>query len=182
MGMATSTRVNVTEPLIDRATQRDSRHCMIAEAIQHAHPEFKNIMVDLATIRWTNPRTKKRYVCLTPEVAARALVEFDQGRAVEPFAFTCTPIQSTPVKQYVKDENGTWREKTSRGRKQLRPDGTISGGKPIKRGHLQGGADVRDANAAAKREKAVAEVTGGESNTKLSGTRYRQYGRRILSA
>jgi hypothetical protein len=72
-------KVKVTRELIERATQRDSRHCMIAEAIKAANPRYLNIAVDLQTIRYTDPRTRKRYTCLTPQTAGHALVEFDQG-------------------------------------------------------------------------------------------------------
>ncbi len=69
---------------------------MIAEALTTAHPHFTFVLVDLATIRWSNPKTGKRYVCLTPEVAARELVRFDQGEPITPFSFGLKPIQVTP--------------------------------------------------------------------------------------
>lgn len=168
-----SMKVNVTPELVDRAVQRDSRHCMIAEAIKEQNPHFRHILVDLATIRWTNPRTGKRYVCLTPEVAGSALVAFDQGQSIEPFSFTIKPMQVTPT---VKDG------KAERGRKQIDGQMTIHGGAPLPPGHLGGTADVRQAHAAAKRERErkPAPVSDGDSNVKRSSPRYRQYGRRIL--
>jgi hypothetical protein len=165
-------KVEVTPELVERATQRDSRHCMIAEAIKHQRPEYERIMVDLATIRWTNPRTGKRYICLTPEAAAQALVDFDQGRPIEPFSFNVEPIQTTPAS-------------APRGRKKLTNGGKIEGGKPIRQGHLRGDVtsrpDVLDRRAAA-REAQLAQPTGDESNTQLSSPHYRQYGRRLLRA
>lgn len=175
-------KVEITEELIERATQRDSRHCMIAEAIQAMRPDYRNIMVDLATIRWTNPRTRRRYVCLTPERAAAALVAFDQGRPVEPFSVRLSPIQSTPTPERKPREGGGYETKAARGRKRVRIDGTVEGGRPIRPGHLQGGASVQAANRAAEHEQERPQPTGDESNIELSRTRYRQYGRRLLKA
>ena len=196
--------VNVTRPLIDRATQRDSRHCMIAEAIQADHEHFRNVSVDLATIRWTNPRTGKRYVALTPEPAAAALVAFDQGEAVEPFAFPMETIQVTASRKAIE----TMAEAQAAGRKRPRtaPRGVrsltvgedgrarIAGGETIPRGHLGGSAAVKAANHAARREATArleqAEATDADlfpapvpeaaSNVRRSQARYRQYGRRVL--
>ena len=66
-------KVKITRELIERATQRDSRHCMIAEAIKAANPRYLNISVDLQTIRYTDPRTRKRYTCLTSPIAGHPL-------------------------------------------------------------------------------------------------------------
>lgn len=191
--------VNVTGPLIERATQRDSRHCMIAEAIQAENPHFKNISVDLSTIRWTNPRTRKRYIALTPEPAAAALVEFDQGRTVEPFTFPVETIQSTPVLVAVETTAEAQADGRRHPRKRRGPKGRggrelkvspsdgrarIEGGEPLRTGHLAGGAippaaaDVRRAEA---REAAAATVVAeGASNVVRSQSRFRQYGRRLL--
>jgi hypothetical protein len=148
-------RVHVTEALIDRATERDSRHCMIAEAIQLARPHFRGVMVDLQTIRWSNPRTRKRYICLTPENAARALVAFDQGDAIDPFSVSLRPIQVTDSIRALPSEEGKPRRKRPSRHRELQPDGrTVHGGQPLPTGHL--------------------------SNVKLSGPHFRVYGRRLL--
>jgi hypothetical protein len=164
--MSATLKVSVTAPLIERATQRDSRHCMIAEAITAARPNFRNVIVDLATIRWTNPRTGKRYVALTPEPAAVALVAFDQGREVKAFDLALRPIQVTNIKRTTE----TRAEARTAGRKSpaqnqkraprkisidAKGQPTIEGGKPLPTGHL--------------------------SNVALSGRRYRAYGLRQLA-
>jgi hypothetical protein len=79
--------VQVTEPLIDRAEQKDSGHCMIADSIRVALPEAKSVSVDLATIRFTDPKKGQRYIYLTPPSTQRALIQFDQGIHTEPFTF-----------------------------------------------------------------------------------------------
>lgn len=159
-------KVSVTQPLIERATQRDSRHCMIAEAITAARPEFQRVMVDLATIRWTNPRTGKRYIALTPEKAAVALVAFDQGEEVEPFDLNLVPIQITSGRKVVETRaeaeaagRKVPRKSSTRSRRKVSVDTkgqpTIEGGVPLPAGEL--------------------------SNVAKSGRRYRAYGRRILA-
>lgn len=160
--MAHALRVSVEQHHIDDSAQRDSRRCMIASALKEQHPHFQKIIVDLATIRWTNPRTKRRYVCLTPERAALALVEFDQGRKVDPFSFGMNYVQVTPTRAATEDAGadqlviaGTERPKrVRRGRKRLRGDGVIVGGEPVPTGHL--------------------------SNVQVSRNDYRVFGRRLL--
>jgi len=186
--------VVVTTPLIERATQRDSRHCMIAEAILASRPDLRNVMVDLATIRWTNPKTGKRYIALTPEVAGAELVNFDQGRPIEPFEFNIEAIQVTDVKKPVQAPDGeveryaNGKPKVSgagRGGRRLTVSGgrpTVNGGVPLPMGHLAGGANARRPGAEAHvREPVIpVEAPEGSSNVVRSGRRFRQYGRRLL--
>lgn len=80
-------KIKVTEEQIAAAMKRDSRHCMIAEAIKVAHPDARSVSVDLATIRFTDPGKQIRCTYLTPRIAQVCLVNFDQGRAPEPFSF-----------------------------------------------------------------------------------------------
>lgn len=79
--------VKITPDIIESATRRDSSHCMISDAIREQHPDAAMIATDLATIRFTDRKTKKRYIYLTPPLAQRALVNFDQGIPAEPFQF-----------------------------------------------------------------------------------------------
>lgn len=79
--------VSVTSEMIQAAIPKDSAHCMIADAVLAAVPDAKKISVDLQTIRFTDPKKKVRYTYLTPRCAQVALVNFDQGRLVEPFDF-----------------------------------------------------------------------------------------------
>jgi hypothetical protein len=167
-------RVTITPELLERGVQEDSRHCVIAEAIKEQNPHFKSILVDLQTIRWTNPRTGKRYICLTPEVASSLLVAFDQGHEIEPVAFSLRPSQVTT----------TDRVAASRKRGPTQVDGQlkITGGQPTRTGHLGGTSDVYQANRVARRERQrkSAELPGDASNVVRSKSRYRQYGLRLL--
>lgn len=196
-------KFTVTPELIDRATQRDSRHCMIAEAIKATRPDWQNIIVDLATIRWTNPRTGKRYICLTPEICGERLVDFDRGNPVEPFTFNIEPVQVTPVVR--REATETRAEARAAGRKHPRqrrlPVGEgnesraktgitgaqhgkplIHGGEPLRAGHLSNRPDYRSHEAALIDQHTVDELAGKPegSNVKLSGARFRMYGRRLL--
>jgi hypothetical protein len=60
---------------------------MIADAVYAAVPGAKSVSVDLATIRWTDPEKGVRYTYLTPRPAQLALLDFDEGRKIEPFRF-----------------------------------------------------------------------------------------------
>lgn len=79
--------VIVTKELIDVSIRKDSSHCMIAEAVKHARPTAENVSVDLQSIRFSERKRELRYVYLTPRVAQRALIDFDQGDPVMPFEF-----------------------------------------------------------------------------------------------
>ena len=159
-------KVNVTEELIEHAIRHDSRSCMISNAIKAERPDFKNVLTDLQTIRWTNPRTGKRYICLTPLSAGRALVDFDAGRKIEPFTLLLKPAQITPATG-------------NKGKRKLIHYGTqpvISGGRQLPAGHLRGS----DASEEGARKRSVPPPADGKSNVELSRTRYRQYGLRLL--
>ena len=88
VGPKTSPRitVKVTQDLIDVSSQRDSSHCMIADAVAKTIPNARYISVDLATIRFTDMTAGIRYIYLTPRHAQEALIAFDQGEKVEPFS------------------------------------------------------------------------------------------------
>lgn len=89
-------RVQVTQEHITGSMQRDSSHCMIADAVRDAVPGAQRIAVDLQTIRFTDPKTNYRYTYLTPRTAQVALVKFDQGdEGIEPFAFSLRQGQVT---------------------------------------------------------------------------------------
>jgi hypothetical protein len=179
------TKIKVPEEIIARACQKDSRHCMVAEAIKEANPKWKNIEVDLAVIRWTNPRTRKRYTALTPQSIRNAIFDFDQGRPVEPFVFNLQHIH------YVRSAVGTRRgtterthAETERKRQERNPrvvndsPTVIEGGPTIPSGHMGGSATSGDAASHKARPTNLSE--GG--NVQLSGGRYRQYGLRQLRA
>jgi hypothetical protein len=90
-------KLDVTQAIIDASCRRDSSHCMLADAIEVAVPEAKNISVDLQTIRFSIPRTRLRYVYLTPRPCQVAIVEFDQGSPVQPFTVRLRGGQVTPM-------------------------------------------------------------------------------------
>jgi hypothetical protein len=50
------------------------------------------VTVDLATIRYSDPKRGKRYIMLTPAIAQEALLRFDQGdETLKPFDFRLPP-------------------------------------------------------------------------------------------
>lgn len=89
--------IPVTREIIERSEQRDSSHCMIAEAIRRAVPGASAIAVDLQSIRWSDPVLRLRYVYMTPPHCQIALVAFDQGIHTDPFSFTLSRAQVLPM-------------------------------------------------------------------------------------
>jgi hypothetical protein len=81
-------KITVPEEIIALSTKKDSGTCMIAESIRRQIPEARSILVDLATIRYSDLEKGFRYTYLTPRKAQLALIDFDQGRVPEPFEFT----------------------------------------------------------------------------------------------
>jgi len=83
----TTHRVNleVSQDIIDSSCKADSSHCMIADAVRKAVPEARSISVDIQTIRFSLPGTRKRYFYITPRQAQLALLDFDAGVPPEPF-------------------------------------------------------------------------------------------------
>lgn len=74
----------VTDEIINASIPRDSSHCVWADAIKAAVPTATRISVDLQTMAFTDPVSKRRYVYLTPARAQVDLVKFDQGIRPEP--------------------------------------------------------------------------------------------------
>ncbi len=79
--------IKITQDILDFAEKANSSHCMIAEAIRVKNPQLGYISVDLATIRYTNRKTRLRYTYLTPRSVQNRIVQFDQGICQEPFSF-----------------------------------------------------------------------------------------------
>jgi hypothetical protein len=82
-------KISVSKKHIENGVIKDSHHCMIADAIKERHPKAQYVLVDLQSIRWSDPDKGERYTYLTPPLAQSALLRFDQGdKAIDPFAFT----------------------------------------------------------------------------------------------
>lgn len=82
--------IRISQERIATAVQRDSAHCMVAEAIKEARPELTNVDVALDSIRFTDKAKNLRYVYLTPREAQIGLIDFDRGIVPKPFAFRLT--------------------------------------------------------------------------------------------
>jgi hypothetical protein len=51
-------------------------------------PDVRNVTVDLATIRWSEPKSSRRFIYLTPESARGFIIDFDQGHRDRLHPFT----------------------------------------------------------------------------------------------
>lgn len=79
--------LDVTPEIVNVAIQRDSGHCVVADALKAAVPMARNVSVDLQTIRWTDLASRRRYIYLTPGPLQALLVNFDQGVKPDPAMF-----------------------------------------------------------------------------------------------
>ena len=71
--------LKITDEAREKAIQSSSGGCLVADAIRDQYPRFNKIVVDMATIRITDPKAGLRYTYLTPEAAQQCLLAFDQG-------------------------------------------------------------------------------------------------------
>jgi hypothetical protein len=129
----------VTLDDIDRAIRKESSHCMIADALRREYPKATRIVVDIRTIRMTDPLRHKRFTWLTPYEAARFLVRWDQG--IKPPEFVLR--LKTPIG--IREAGDTSRV-SRKGKERVRgvtPDGTVLGGKALPLGFLAGKAAER---------------------------------------
>jgi hypothetical protein len=98
-------KITVTKRHIETACQRNSHHCMIADAIADSVDGAKFILVDLQSIRWTDKRVKQRYVYLTPPSAQEAIIAFDRGKRCKPFVFALSSPRIKNTKRSAKKDN-----------------------------------------------------------------------------
>lgn len=78
-------RVRIRKEHVESAVRKNAHHCMIAEAIREEIPNATAVLVDLQSIRWSDPNSGVRYFYLTPPEAQQALLRFDEGQPVAPF-------------------------------------------------------------------------------------------------
>lgn len=110
-------RVHCTKELITTAVAADSTNCFVAEAVKAAYPQARNVAVDVATIRFSDFTKGYRYVYLTPYIAQQAIIEFDDGKAPTPFAFSLRGAHVTRAgytateKAAAKRKNEKYRDK-----------------------------------------------------------------------
>lgn len=90
-------KIKVAQEFIDNAKRKDSHHCMIADALAATVPGAKYVFVDVQTIRWTDPATRQRFICLTPPKAQVNIINWDQGEAVAPFEINIQPLVTKPM-------------------------------------------------------------------------------------
>lgn len=86
-GHAVNRTITVKAGNIDRGMKADSKHCMIADAVSQQVKGASFVSVDIQSIRFSNLKTGKRYIYLTPHVVQQAILQFDRGEMVRPFKF-----------------------------------------------------------------------------------------------
>jgi len=124
-------KIIVTEDIIKRACRRNSRHCMIAEAVKEQIPEATTVSVDLMTIRFSIPKKGLRYTYHTPPVAQDALARFDRGIVVEPITIRLKNGHATSMMKSHKQNGKTiQRPRHKLGGKKLRVT-SASGGTAV---------------------------------------------------
>ena len=123
--------VDVTLEIIMTAVPANSGHCMISDAIKAAALKkgwrTSKVMTDLQTVRFTDLEKGIRYICFTPFVAQKALLDFDAGLEVKPFSFRLKPAQ-------VLYKNASKRRQKARVAVRARNDGGTTKGAPVKHG------------------------------------------------
>lgn len=142
--------IHVSQAEIDTAIPANSGHCMIADAVKHCFVDkYKRIpvaiSVDLQTIRFTDPRPGLRFIFLTPVVAQRALLQFDQGIKPTPFRFRLSsngaqviPTKRQPRKGQTPAQQAAQKKASSKGAAAKKRQAKLRRGKVVI-GHQSGG-------------------------------------------
>jgi hypothetical protein len=152
--------VTVTDEVIANACRRDSGHCMIADALKMMNPGVNHVDVDLQTIRFSDPAKGARYIYLTPPLAQRALIRFDQGETVEPFDFTLrTPTQIVRAGAHPKGAPSNARQGTAVSRQGTRGRPTTIGGKALPKAALTNRVPANGVGLKASTRKATRTKT-----------------------
>lgn len=81
---------------------------MIAEAVKAKG--FKNVSVDIQTIRFTDHEARERYIYLTPPKAQLAILQFDEGVKPKPFRFWLRNCQVIPMQTMTPERKEKIRE------------------------------------------------------------------------
>lgn len=184
------------------AVRADSGACLIVDAIKHQYPHLTNVVVDMATVRFTDRKRGMRYTYLTPEDAQHILLAFDQGWS-NPFdevtikrAVVITPIirskngpkaiDTIAVKRSAKKK--TLEDKVAKGE-------TLTKGekaslthlrkpyKPTKRPSAKGKSDVVVSSSGGSKavRKGGHPIVQGPAHPNLLRTRHRHFGAKMSS-
>ncbi len=100
-------KVEVSAMELATAEKKDSRYCMIAEAIRRLYPELRNVQVDTQAIRVTDRVRREQLTFMTPGTVQVAIVRFDEGDAVRPFEFECREPRVRKMRSLGEAKNGT---------------------------------------------------------------------------
>lgn len=139
-GAAPQLKVNVTKDCIDNGTERNSNHCMIAEAVKNARPNLSHVCVDIQTIRATNRKLGERYIWLTPKSAQQLIVDFDRGKRPTPFSVTLNAGQTVEVATMTAAHKEKKRAYAAAAAKKNRKARLIKNGRGNSIPHIHGGA------------------------------------------
>lgn len=144
---------DITEEVITAGMQRNSIYCPIAETVRRTIPVATAIRVDLATVRWTDPVKRLRYIYLTPIAAQQFIVDYDRGYGkdrVKPFKMRLRDghiIETRPeAERRKRRESGTPRAKPVPRTIKLKDKGSVvevTGGHPLPVGNPASPANHR---------------------------------------
>jgi len=167
-------RIEVTQEHIDQAIPKNSHRCMIARAILASVPEARQPLVDLHTMRWSDPVKHLRYIYPTPRAARLALHAFDFGIKPQPFSFISQGGQVVSTRTSFRDPDGKIRQRLFHtfGQRKVnaaRKDGTQKTGHPdiIGGNRPPIGPLASKDTAAARRTMAASQRTFGEHRLSL---------------
>jgi hypothetical protein len=91
-------QIDVQQFFISTAEKKDSRYCMIAEAIGTQYPHLANVQVDTQAIRVTDRKEREQLIFMTPLSVQEAILRFDEGEPVKPFRFQLREPRVRPLK------------------------------------------------------------------------------------
>jgi hypothetical protein len=144
--------VHVSKTIMEHAKVRDSGHCMIQMAVADVKPEFTSVSADLQTIRMSDPLKGYRYTYLTPRIAQKALIDWDQGVMPEPYSFTLAGAHVTMMSHHKPAQTPRQRTGDKPDKADLTAAALASGGPNTTRPRRVGGRPPPQSNLGKRRE------------------------------
>jgi hypothetical protein len=143
-----SVEISVTEAHIAEAERDVTGRCMVAEAIKSSLPGVSHVQVDMQTIRFTRGGERETY--FTPWDVGNAIVRFDGGDPIEPFAFRLLFRNRVIIQRSVMNEDSkpveAARHRARAAKKRAATLATDPDASPVKRERAETKAKVAQAD------------------------------------
>lgn len=163
-------KLTIPQDQYERSVQSNSGGCLVADAIKRQFPEMTNVVVDMATIRFSDRKRGVRYTYLTPEEAQHVLLAYDQGWT-NPFNEVTIKraVVITPIVRAKKGPSSIAATTKRRATRKKELEAKVAKGQPLTAGEKRALGRVSKAKPAPKRPSTV-----GKADVKVDEGRHQK--------